>query len=183
MRIETSYSLEIENIFLFVWEGVPTVLSLKDEAEIFRIGLIIGYFTKKDVINWTDKVIETQENDEYEIIEASLLEHSSKADIASKLAEIKGVTNNKYNINVVLGVCSASYRSNKFTEDEIFTMLYKLISALNISIDSEIWQSIDRLSDGYYLATEGIYGFPEDIRKELTEFLDRFYPYAQEFVI
>ncbi|MCT8977029.1 hypothetical protein N4T77_10485 [Clostridium sp. CX1] len=58
------------------------MLSLKDQAEIYRIGLITGLLVKSDVISWADKIIETQENVEHEIIEVSLLESASKADIA-----------------------------------------------------------------------------------------------------
>ena len=158
------------------------MLFLKDEAEIFRIGLIIGYFTKDDVINWADRIIETNENVEYEIIEISLLSNSSKADIASKLREVKGILNEQLIINVLLGLLSYGYNSNKFSEDEICTFLYHLVSnKIDISISNDIEQNINHLSDGYYLATEGIYGDLKEICKELNEFLDLYTEYAEEF--
>lgn len=104
------------------------MLSLKDEAEIYRIGLITGLFVKNDVISWADKIIETQENIEYEIIEVSLLGSSSKTDIASKLFEVKGTPDRQHILNLFLGLCSNSYNSNKFTTDDICSFLYRLIS-------------------------------------------------------
>jgi len=158
------------------------MLLLKDEAEIYRIGLIIGYFKKKDIINWADKVIETKENIEYEIIEVSLLENSSKADIVSKLREVKGILNEQLIINVLLGLLSYGYNSNKLSADEICTLLYHLVSnKIDISISNDIEQNIHYFSDGYYLATEGIYGDLKEICKELKEFLDLYTEYAEEF--
>lgn len=157
------------------------MLFFKEEAEIFRIGLIIGYFTKNDVINWADRLIETREKVEYEIIEVSLLSNSSKADIASKLHEIKGTFDENLIINVLLGLLSYSYNSNNFLADEICTFLYHLISnKIDVSISRDIEQKINYLSDGYYLATEGIYGDMTEICKELKEFLDRYTDYAEE---
>lgn len=158
------------------------MLTLKNEAEIYRIGLIIGYFVKCDVIDWVDKLIDTQESVEYEFIELSLLASSSKIEIASKLFDIKGIANEQIIINVFLGLCSSSYNSNEFNEDEICTFLYRLISSkIDISISSEIEETIHYLSDGYYLATEGIYGSLEDICSELKKFLDKYTAYAKEF--
>lgn len=158
------------------------MISLKNEAEIYRVGLIIGYFVKDDVIRWADKIIETQENYPYEIIEVSLLGNSSKPDIASKLSEITGIANHELILCVLFGLCSNSYKTNKFTADEICTLLYRLVSTkTDISMSQEIEQKIHYLSDGYYLASEGIYGNLKDICDDLKEFLDRYEAYAKEF--
>ncbi|KNY25503.1 hypothetical protein [Pseudobacteroides cellulosolvens] len=128
------------------------MLSLKNEAEIYRIGLIVGYFLKDDVISWADKIIETQEKIDYEIIEVSLLSSSSKTNIVSKLSDIDGIVDEQLVINVLLGLCSVGYISNKFSDDEICTMLYRLVSnKTDISINYEIEKKIHYLSDGYYL--------------------------------
>lgn len=158
------------------------MLSLKDEAEIYRIGLITGLFVKNDVVSWADKIISIQENVEYEIIEVSLLGSSSKINIASKLFQIKGILNSQHVINVFLGLCSNSYNSNKFTDEDMCIFLYHLISnKIDIPISSDIEQKINYLSDGYYLASEGIYGDLDDIRRDLKEFLDQYTDYAKEF--
>lgn len=157
------------------------MLSVKDRAEVCRIGLVTGLFTKNDVICWADKIIETQENVEYEIIEISLLGSSSKADIASKLSEVKGIPDNKNIINIILGLYSDSYNANKFNADDICTFLYRLVSnKIDITISFDIEQKIHYLSDGYYLASEGTYGDLKDICRDLKEFLDQFTDYAKE---
>lgn len=159
------------------------MLSVKNRAEICRIGLVNGLFTKEDVICWADKIIETQEAVEYEIIEISLLGSSSKADIALKLFEVKGIPDNQNIINVFLGLCSDNYNANKFNADDICTFLYRLVSnKSDIHISSDIKQKIHYLSDGYYLASEGTYGDLTDICKDLKEFLDQYTDYAKEFV-
>jgi hypothetical protein len=158
------------------------MLSLKDEAEIYRIGLVTGLFTKNDVISWADKIIEIQESIEYEIIEISLLERSNKADIALKLSEFKGVTDKHKIINTFLGLCSYFYNNKEFTADDMCTILYRLVSTkVDISICSDIEQKIHYLSDGYYLASEGIYGDLESICTDLNGFLEQYLIYAKEF--
>lgn len=158
------------------------MLSVKDRAEVCRIGLVTGLFTKNNVICWADKIIETQENVEYEIIEVSLLGSSSKADIASKLSEVRGIPDEKKIINVILGLYSDSYNSNKFNADNICTFLYSLISnKIDITISFDIEQKIYYLSDGYYLASEGIDGDLRNICRDLKEFLDQYTDYAKEF--
>lgn len=157
------------------------MFSLKDEAEIYRIGLTIGYFTKSDIVLWADKMIENKENIEYEIIEVSLLANSNKADIASKLNEVRGVSDQQLIINVLLGLCSRSYNKGRFSADEICTFLYRLVSTkTDIFISCDIKQKIHYLSDGYYLATEGIYEDLNNICRELKEFLDQYAEYAKD---
>lgn len=158
------------------------MLSIKDRAEICRIGIVTGLFIKNDVIYWVDKIIETQENVEYEIIEISLLGSSSKEDIALKLSEVKGIPDNEYIINVFLGLCSDNYNTNKLNADTICTILYYLVSRkIDIPINFDIEQKIHYLSDGYYLASEGTYGDLKDICRDLKEFLDQYTDYAKEF--
>jgi len=158
------------------------MLSLKDEAEVYRIGLVTGLLMKNDVISWADKIIEMQENIEYEIIEISLLERSSKADVALKLSEFKGMPDRHQVINTFLGLCSYYYNNKKLTADDMCTILYHLVSTkIDMAICSDIEQKIHYLSDGYYLASEGIYGDLESICSDLKEFLDQYTIYAKEF--
>lgn len=158
------------------------MISLKDSAEIYRIGLITGLFEKDDIISWADKLIETRENVEYEIIEVSLLKSASKTDIASKLFEVEGIPSMHHIVNVFLGLCSIGYNSNKYNTDFTCTFLYRLVSnKIDIPIDFDIAKKIHYLSDGYYLATEGIYGNLEDVCRDLKEFLDKYTECAEEF--
>jgi hypothetical protein len=159
------------------------MLSLKDTAEVYRIGLVTGLFIKNDVIKWADKIIEDEENIEYEIIEISLMQNSKTADIALKLDEINGIPNNQDVLYTFLGLCSYAYAKNKFSDDEICTFLYRLVASQTyIRLESDIEQKIHYLSDGYYLASEGTYGDLNVICKDLKNFLDLYSEYAKDFI-
>ncbi|GFZ30399.1 hypothetical protein CSC2_09250 [Clostridium zeae] len=159
------------------------MLPLKDTAEIYRIGLVTGLFMKIDVIKWADKIIEYEENIEYEIIEISLMQNTKVEDIALKLYEINGIPNNQNVLNTFLGLCSYAYTKNKFTAHEICTILYKfVISKTHIPLASDIEQMIHYLSDGYYLASSGTYGNLNVICKDLKNFLNMYSEYAKRFI-
>ena len=158
------------------------MISLKDQAELNRIGLVTGLFNKNDVINWADKIIEFEENIDYEIIEVSLLQSFPTKDIVSKLFEVKGVSNDENIINTFLGLCSNVYIRKNFTASEICDILYRLVSSqINLHISSDIEQKIHYLSDGYYLASEGTYGDLNEICTELQLFLSKYSKYANAF--
>lgn len=161
------------------------MLSLKNESEICRIGLITGLFMKKDVISWADKIIEINDNIEYDIIEISLLGNSRDADITLRLSEIKGIVNNQLVLNVFLGLCLKIYNSDRLDAEQISTVLYNLISKkIEIALNcEEIEGDIHRLADGYSLAAEGVYGDLKDICIELKEFLDQYNIYAEDFSV
>ncbi|WP_160680567.1 hypothetical protein [Clostridium sp. C8-1-8] len=158
------------------------MLSLKDQAEINRIGLVTGLLTKNDVINWADKIIESEETIDYEIIEVSLLQSYPNESIASKLFEVKGISSDENNINTFLGLCSNAYIKKKFTAYEMCDILYRLVSSqINLHISSHIEQKIHYLSDGYYLASEGTYGDLNEICMDLHLFLNKYAKYANTF--
>lgn len=120
----------------------------------------------------------------YEIIELSLLKSGSKTDIASKLFEVEGKPNMHLIVNVFLGLCSNGYNSNKFNADFIFTLLYQLVSnKIDIAIVYDIETQIHYISDGHYLATEGIYGNIEEICRDLKKFLDRIPSTRKSFIL
>lgn len=71
------------------------MVNVKIIAEVFRIGLQIGLFSKTEVIEWADHTIETLDSPSIEIIEVSLSSNDKLVDIVSKLKNIKGTYDQK----------------------------------------------------------------------------------------
>ncbi|MBY0599280.1 hypothetical protein K4569_23940 [Bacillus bingmayongensis] len=55
-------------------------MNVKEMAEVYRIGLQIGIFSKADIINWADQTIEKLDHPSNEIIEVSLSSNDKLVD-------------------------------------------------------------------------------------------------------
>ena len=67
------------------------MVNIKVIAEVLRIGLQIGLFSKTEVIKWADHTIETLDRPSIEIIEVALSSNDNLVNIISKLKNIKGI--------------------------------------------------------------------------------------------
>ena len=151
--------------------------NIKTIAGFYYIGLVIGFFNKKDVVDWADHGIENYEIP-YEIIEVSLSQRKSLEDIASLLKTISGVQNLMTAFRVMLGFMIAQYVEAFITVDELFTYINKLQAiGSTFEEDEELLYELDRMSDDFYLATEGIYGDIEQVVVKATNKLMTFNGY------
>ncbi len=158
--------------------------SLKKQASIYYLGLHIGYYSKSDVIKWSDEVIEkTKSEVDYRFIELSLSSSKSKESIASKLVEIIDHESFEDTAKIIYGVCLKKLKDKQFTLDEVATYLYRIANVDQISISEEEFKMIMYLSDGYYLATEGMYGDIEKIYDDTILFLEEYAVYLEEFKV
>lgn len=75
-------------------------------------------------------------------------------------------------------ICEKYYKSQIFLEDAIYYLnemvkeAYSPEKLIDIDLSDEIINTIHYLSDGLYLAKEGIYGNIDDIRKAFEEFIN-----------
>jgi len=156
------------------------LIILKERSEIYRLGLIAGLFSKSDVINWADAIIEDESDIDYALIEVSLNSNKNPEDIASALKNVEGVFDTKKVTKVLIGLLALKFEENQDLGSEIASMLYRF--AFNYTgLDNEVASKINRLNNGFYLAEQEIYGSLKDITTELYDFLKDYKSFAEEF--
>ncbi|BCB05138.1 hypothetical protein KH172YL63_32710 [Bacillus sp. KH172YL63] len=149
---------------------------MKLNAEVYRLGLLIGFFSIQEVIIWADTLIEQLDKPPYEIIMLSL---SSKDDICTverKLSEIKGEYDTELLPKIIMGLMN-DYLHDKENTGRVIKSLEQLLKYLP-SNDDEIESEIHFLSDGYYLAHQNIYGEEQEVLDNLRVFLQQFRGYT-----
>ncbi|MED1863823.1 hypothetical protein P4V41_10200 [Fictibacillus nanhaiensis] len=147
-------------------------MEIKVQAEIYRLGLCIGFFQVKNVIEWADQLIEKLDQPPYEILEISLSSNSTIASVCSKLTDVKGECDEARPIQ---GFLSILYDELSQTRDvtEICTYMYRLVGHIPESCD-DIERSIINLTDAWAMAVDGYYGDVEELRREIYDFLEEF---------
>ncbi|MDQ2086870.1 hypothetical protein RBH29_10575 [Herbivorax sp. ANBcel31] len=145
---------------------------LKRMASVYYLALISGYNLKEDIIKWADETIENSNSViSDELIELSLSASKSKEDVAKKLLAIfEGYTFDNPQ-RIIYGFCLKDLRDNALTYDDVASILYLITTQNFVSIPEEELNKIMHLSDGFYLATECIYGNVQDVEREIFEFL------------
>lgn len=147
-------------------------MEIKVQAEIYRLGLFMGYFQVKNVIEWADKIIEKLDQPPYEILEISLSSNATLASVCSKLTDVKGECDEALPIQGILNLLNEELI---LTSDvtEICTYMYRLVGQIPESCE-DIERSIINLTDKWEMAVDGYYGNLEDARNEIYEFLKKF---------
>ena len=69
---------------------VDALNDIKEKAEYFRLGLMLGVYTVSDVVRWADSEIQRQDKLPYIFIKLSLMERSGPKDVRAKLNEFPG---------------------------------------------------------------------------------------------
>ncbi|WP_040952047.1 hypothetical protein [Gorillibacterium massiliense] len=147
---------------------------LKTTAGIYYLAVAIGYVERSNVVKWADFCIEHLEVP-YEFIELSLSGSKSIKDTLSILKTIYRTIEFDNPMRIMLSLIRSDFLKQKITEDEFFTYIFRLYEH-GCMTDKAVteFSFLDHLSDGYYLATEGIYGNKEDVVQEALEDLEKY---------
>ncbi|HHY2677070.1 TPA: hypothetical protein ACV439_005070 [Bacillus toyonensis] len=150
------------------------MVNIKIIAEVFRIGLQIGLFSKTEVIEWADHTIETLDSPSIEIIEVSLSSNDKLVDIVSKLKNIKGTYGQKLPVKIILGLLWEKFMMNEENVLRIQPFISNLVHYNCCEgfdyIDAQLYNFNEEIN----LAADNIYGNLEYISQEMKSFL---YPY------
>ncbi|TQR30098.1 hypothetical protein C7Y47_16575 [Lysinibacillus sphaericus] len=155
-------------------------MDIKVTAEVYRLGIIIGFYTVQDVIKWADNVIERLDNPPYEVIAISLSSQEKPIDVCSKLNLFKGGLNNDdLPSKILLGLLNDYFISSNNLSD-VFSMLFRLSDHLQLE-DSNKWIEVEMnyLSDAFYLADQNIYGDLNEVGTNLKNYLSQFGDYVK----
>ncbi|PEM44336.1 hypothetical protein [Bacillus toyonensis] len=157
------------------------MVDMKIIAEVFRIGLQIGLFSKTEVIEWADHTIEILDIPSIEIIEVSLSSNDKLVDIVSKLKNIKGTYDQKLPVKIILGLLWEKFMIN----EENVLKIKPFISNLILNNCCEGFDNIDEqlynFNEEIDLAADNIYGDLEDISQEIKSFLSPYKDYSMFF--
>ncbi|MGM0807069.1 MAG: hypothetical protein ACQET8_20220 [Bacillota bacterium] len=147
-------------------------MEIKVQAEIYRLGLFIGFFQVKNVIEWADQLIEKLDQPPYEILEISLSSKSTIASVCSKLTDVKGECDEAIPIQGILSLLNDELVQT-IDVTEICTYMYRLVGHIPESFE-DLEVSIINVTTSWDLAVDGYYGDVEEVRNEIYEFLSEF---------
>ncbi len=147
-------------------------MEIKVQAEIYRLGLFIGFFRVKNVIEWADQLIEKLDQPPYEILEISLSNNATIASVCSKLTDVKGECDEALPIQGILSLLNDELLQTSDVT-QICTYMYRLVGHNPESCD-DLEVSIINVTTSWDLAVGGYYGDVEEVRNEIYEFLSEF---------
>lgn len=125
------------------------MVNIKIIAEVFRIGLQIGLFSKTEVIEWADHTIETLDSPSIEIIEVALSSNDKLVDIVSKLKNVKGTYDQELPVKIILGLLWEKFMINEENVLKIQPFISNLVHY--------------NCCEGFDYADEQLYNFNEEI--------------------
>lgn len=154
-------------------------LNPREIAEVYRLGLLIGFFRNEGVIAWADSVIAHEEHPDQAIIQLSVSGSRSPKDLALILSEYTAGESSDRPYQVLLGLISRSLAQGNRTVFEN----YRFISLVDQAtpLPENIHWGIIALGDDLDLAQRKIYGSIEDMGREIARFLARFERSAELF--
>lgn len=159
-------------------------MSLKTIAEVYRLGLIIGYFSKNEVIQWADNLIEQMENPSSELIDVSMTASGKSADVAHALNLIRGDYSEELAIKIVLGMLYRRLKEQSNQSDivDVVDYLGRLTNAVSVdSMGEDVYWEIDSIGDAYYLVEQNIYGNLNEVQHRVEQLLQLYSKYALDF--
>ncbi|MBE5107277.1 hypothetical protein IGI01_18930 [Bacillus thuringiensis] len=157
------------------------MVNIKVIAEVLRIGLQIGLFSKTEVIEWADHTIETLDSPSIEIIEVSLSSNDKLVDIVSKLKNIKGTYDKKLPVKIILGLLWEKFMINGENVLKIKPFISDLIHNNCCEGFDNIDEQLYNFNEEIDLAADNIYGDLEDISQEIKSFLSPYKDYSMLF--
>ncbi|MBN8211025.1 hypothetical protein JI666_19990 [Bacillus sp. NTK071] len=153
-------------------------MDLKFAAEIHRVGLKVGYFSVKEVIDWTDHLIETMDQPPFELIDVSLAVNKHAADVCSKLKLVKGHVEPTLAVRVILALINRYLiESRDFSKVDFMLSMVKEIPLGDAHLSNEL----DWLLEWRFLARVEMIGNLEDVRKDIEGFLEKFSDYEKYY--
>ena len=147
--------------------------SQKEQAEIYRIGLMLGFVPVPEVIAWCDAIIMAESSPDIGVIEASISGSRGRNAVASALFEVGGEADEQSVIKEILGEMYDLLKRDRTEAAAISHWLYKMASD-NLQPDDDTENDMWRFWDAVDLASEGTYGYLEGITNELLCFLQRY---------
>jgi len=149
--------------------------TLNENAALLRLGLLHGYVSVQEAVEWADAEIAAAEHPHPALIEVSTGERRSPADLAAELAPLAAAGEGLEIIDRVLGLMYRALSRDPGLARRIASALYSfaLADARPSGGDPEGWMLY--FDDALDLARSGVYGSEHHVVQEMLRFLA---PYA-----
>ena len=101
-------------------------LTLKEQAEIYRSGLMLGLFEVPEVIAWCDAIITAESSPDIRIIEASIFGSKGANAVANALKEVGGEFDERIVFGHLLSAMARLIRQNRQQAPHVAWWLYQM---------------------------------------------------------
>jgi hypothetical protein len=95
------------------------MLSRKDIAEVYRLGLTIGMFSVDQVVEWADSIIAVEDNPEFALIEVSTNGDATEGKMATLLRDVQGEVDARTARNVIYGLLGRKLAADRDAADTV----------------------------------------------------------------
>ena len=146
-------------------------MNIKEDAEFFKLGLLAGYVTPQEVIQWADTLIAQQDKPSGEILDISIA--TSPDDLVVKLRKIEGAYDWSRVVQRFFNIVYDALQQDHSRAASIARDLYHLMHACEQEFSPDIQHAIYYFDDGFDLANQRIYGNSQQLTQELLDFLQR----------
>lgn len=142
---------------------------IKEKAEVYKLGLLIGYFRLEEFFKWVDEAIEKEDSPDIGLIELAYSNNRSINDIISLIDEISGNYNFKIPIRILLGLMYKDFLDNKVSLNVMTNKLYSLsLHLTENNLDKNIINEFNAMDDYHYIYTDN------QVRQKLDNLLNQY---------
>jgi hypothetical protein len=147
---------------------------LKTDAEVLKVGFIVGVYEVADVIKWADKEIERLDKPPLALIDLAMMSKAHRDEIKNQLAILSNDSDPLTAIREVLGKLYFTLLDNPTFAPKPAKGLYNLAE----KFDFKLPEDIQSMSDFDY-SFDLVRGDDYHIRRVTQEFLDFLKPFAE----
>lgn len=152
------------------------MLNIKEQAEVFKLGLLIGYFKTEEVIQWADNILATEDNPDLGVIDVAFSGSKGINEVITQLDNFKGKMNISTPVKTLLGLLYKKLIDQKSTVIEITRKLYILSQYIPPnSLDKDIIFRLTAMEDIFH-----VYG-AESVVIQIEDLLKDFEVLANDF--
>lgn len=144
---------------------------MKEQAEFYRVGLLLGLISLSDAVAWCDSIITAEEAPDIGIIEASISGSQGVSAVAAALTQVEGEFDYRTVTKRIFRAMYDLVKNDRSQAHEVASMLYQMASENDLpSLDceAEMWAFCDAI----HLAAEGILGDKDKLIDEMVDFLE-----------
>lgn len=155
---------------------MKTLESVQKLARIYALGL----WSKAEIIQWCDKLIEVSDNPPYEVMEIFLFSKAKVNDIEGALFAFSSKIDEEGTVNVILAVIYEKLKENELTIEESITCTTRLLVNRGLYWEDGYFD-LYTMDDSYDLAKNGVHFDVRDVSTTYIETLSVYRTYFKGF--
>ncbi len=143
---------------------------------LVRAGLASGLLTKKEVIDWADKIISKDEQPDIFFIDLALSNSKNTKEVLYYFSDYLNFENPVVQGRPLLGLLYKQYKNQQLNLEQIVRILFRLNFEATFTDKEESY--IYSIDNDFDCAKDNIYGKIEDVEKETDKFLSFYKDYS-----